>query len=325
MSQPKLILLCGLPASGKSTFTKVLSTYEDAIVLSSDDLRLELFNDINHQDDNGKVFEELYKRANQNIKNGKSVIIDATNTSSKRRMSTINQFSNCIKVAYYFNTPFEECVERDSQRDRTVGKRVIDRMYRQMQIPTYVEGWDVIHLVHENQSHDLSLSIRQAIEPIITSKSTYKQIFNYILQGIPLFKDILELPHDSKYHSLSVSRHTFHVWKEIQQSYANDLELLWAALLHDTGKADCKEFKDGSRYANFIGHEFVSGQLACQFLHWLGYDDGFILRVVELVQWHMRLMGAGDSEKAIKKLKDFVGDEVFEKLSILYDADLKAK
>lgn len=52
-------MLVGLPASGKSTYAKKLSKKENAIILSSDELRKELFGNINNQNHNAEVFKEL--------------------------------------------------------------------------------------------------------------------------------------------------------------------------------------------------------------------------------------------------------------------------
>jgi putative nucleotidyltransferase with HDIG domain len=238
-------------------------------------------------------------------------------------LERLNFNKDILKEVYYFSVSLEECVRRDRDRNRTVGSKVIDKMYRQLQIPTYAEGWSKIHLIHQSNAN-YSLAIREYFDNTINYAANYEYIFENVFCDIPPFSKIRDLPHDSKYHSFSVSRHTYHVWLEIQQKY-DDPVLIWAALLHDVGKAHCKEFKEGAKYAQFLGHEFVSGQLACQFLNSLGYDDDFILKVVELVQLHMRLMGAGNSEKAINKLKSFVGEETFHRLQALYDADLKAK
>jgi CRISPR/Cas system-associated endonuclease Cas3-HD len=101
--------------------------------------------------------------------------------------------------------------------------------------------------------------------------------------------------------------------------------MTWAALLHDTGKHFCKEFVDGKRYASFIGHENVSAQLACNLLLSLGYSTDFVLDVVEIIQNHMKLLSIGDSEKGKKKLLDFVGQEVYNKLVRFKEADTNAK
>ena len=59
-------MMIGLPASGKSTIAKELSKSEDAVIVSSDEIRREL-GDINDQSQNTKVFEEVEKRLKQNI------------------------------------------------------------------------------------------------------------------------------------------------------------------------------------------------------------------------------------------------------------------
>ena len=59
----KLIILCGLPGSGKSSYAEAFKDYDDAIyegstvIHSSDAIRGELFGDPSFQGDNAKVFE----------------------------------------------------------------------------------------------------------------------------------------------------------------------------------------------------------------------------------------------------------------------------
>lgn len=62
----KLFMMIGIPASGKSTIAKEISKSEDAIIVSSDDIRKE-FGNINDQSQNVKVFEEAERRSKQNI------------------------------------------------------------------------------------------------------------------------------------------------------------------------------------------------------------------------------------------------------------------
>ena len=62
----KLYMMIGLPASGKSTIAKEIAKSEDAVIVSSDEIRQE-FGDVNDQSQNAKVFEEVEKRLKQNI------------------------------------------------------------------------------------------------------------------------------------------------------------------------------------------------------------------------------------------------------------------
>lgn len=326
----KFIMLVGLPASSKSTYAIELSQLENAIILSSDSLREELYGDANHQDNNGELFHELYKRAKQHLTNGHSVIVDATNISQKRRIHTLNEFKDYHSEVYYFNTPFHKCINHDRMRERTVGKSVIDRMYRQLQIPTYSEGWNKINIIHDGKIPTDNKE-KEFLELAIDNDNSHDYLFAHALEGYKLFDDIYNLSHDSKYHSFSVSRHTYYVWEYIRNNYQgkDKLVMLWTTLLHDVGKAHCKEQKEGSRYFQFLGHENVGAQLSCQFLRKLGYDDSFILKVVELVQLHMRLLQLkmnedGENTEKIDKLLDFVGGDVFQKLKLLREADTQA-
>ena len=52
MDQPKFIMLCGLPASGKSFKAQELAKLHEATIFSSDALREEMFNDVNDQTHN---------------------------------------------------------------------------------------------------------------------------------------------------------------------------------------------------------------------------------------------------------------------------------
>lgn len=315
----KVIMLAGLPASGKSTYAKELSEKENAIILSSDDLRVELYGDVNHQDNNGELFQELYRRARQHLSSGQNVIIDATNISSKRRIHFINEFKQFEKECVYVSTLYDNCLFNDKKRERTVGKHVIDRMYKQLQIPFIEEGWDKVIYHHSN----LFRSSVNYLEEMIKNKASYDEM-STMFYASTAFRPIYELPHDSTYHSLSVSRHTYHVWEYVLDNYYGDdkLTMLWVALLHDVGKAFCKEFRDGKRYASFIGHENVSAQIAMNYLHQLGYDIDFIIEVAKIVQNHMRLLNGGD--KAEEKIQSMYGEDVLNKLKFFREADTQA-
>ncbi|QSF43440.1 AAA family ATPase [Paenibacillus tianjinensis] len=318
----KLIMLAGLPGSGKGLYAEGLSVNENAKILSSDNIRVELCGNEDCQDKNTEVFELLYKRAKEHLNNNKNVVIDATNISSKRRIHNVGEFKKHVLECHYLDTPFGICLQRDRNRSRTVGYGVIDRMYKSLQVPSLNEGWNDIKYVHTHTEAKVD-SLKDYFESVITQECSYSEMFYEAFQGAKIFENISDLPQDSSYHRLSVSRHTYHVWEHVLNNYEGKekLVMLWAALLHDIGKLHCKDFREGSRYANFIGHENVSAQLACNFLSWIGYEDNFVSKVVELVQFHMKLLSIGESEKGIEKLRRLVGEDVLLMLKSLREAD----
>ena len=323
----KLIVMVGLPASTKSSYAEKLKLEYDAVVLSSDKLREELLGDINSQDKNTNVFDEMNKRAKQLLDNGQNVIIDATNINRKRRIHLIN---NEIKadeyIVYYMNTPFAKCLYNDSQRGRNVGYEVINRMYKNMHIPTKLEGWDSVNWINDDFKYEKQY--RELLEINLPFEDDYEFLFADLGKVIHEFDDIYEVPQDSTYHSFSISRHIYYTYKYIQENYKGTrmLEMLYASLFHDLGKGHCKSFYnyegEEQRHANFIGHENVSAQLAAEYLVKLGYSESFVNYVVDLIQFHMMPMNASD--KVTAKLKNLLATEQFDDLMFLHEADRQA-
>jgi predicted kinase len=324
----KFIMLVGLPASGKSTLAEKLSKEENAIVLSSDKLREELFNDVNNQDNNGQLFEIMNSRANKLIQQGKNVIYDATNINRKRRKHLINHVVKADEnIVYYINNHVMTANYRDENRNRTVGKEVIYRMYKNLQIPVENEGWNqIIYTEHPSKYFE---KFRKEYELTVKSGLDHDELFKQLGKMIPEFRDITDLPQDSTYHSFSVSRHTYYVYKTIFNLYNKEdkLIMLWATLFHDLGKAFCKSFVnhkgEENKYAHFIGHENVSSQLAAVYLDLFGYDQEFVKQVTTLVQFHMMPMKS--TKDKMDEVKLLIGDDLFNKLLILHEADLNAK
>lgn len=341
-----LHIMVGLPGSGKSTkASEMLEKRNNIVLISTDDIREE-FGDINDQSKNNEVYDLYYKRAETALKEGKSVILDATNTTVKSRRVAIERLRKYVKgiVAHYFNVSYEVCLYRNNTRDRNVPENVITRMYKALQIPTYAEGFTSILFYNEQGIDPCDDIFWGADEISVDEMEEYissPQSYHEIMGGNPWWGNILqgiwELPQDNSFHSFSASRHSYYVWKYILENYDGEdrIAMLWAGLFHDAGKGFCKNFKrfeDGtiSRYANFIGHENVSAQMTAYVLSQY-YDTGFVLKVVEIIQYHMRLMQtSGDGSvhsvnKAYKKMNDFLGNDLMGKLEFFYEADTKAK
>ena len=142
--KPLLIVMVGLPGSGKSTKAEEINEEFGIKVYSSDKIRGELYGDENAQINHGKVFGTLYYRISRALERGEDCIVDATNCSRKDRSGVFKQI-RCDKpfdtVAYVVTTNVEECIRRDSGRDRTVGPEVVERFAKRFTIPSAEEGF----------------------------------------------------------------------------------------------------------------------------------------------------------------------------------------
>ena len=113
----KLIMLIGIPGSGKTTYSKELSERYSAKVISSDKVR-QLYVGI----DEKEVFPTVYKLCVEELKSGKNVILDATHITPKVRKRTFDALDAYgiayDKVAIFVDTPVEECNRRVEIRNQ---------------------------------------------------------------------------------------------------------------------------------------------------------------------------------------------------------------
>jgi predicted kinase len=132
----KIIMLKGLPASGKTTFAKQLIATGGGRVkrINKDDLR-DMIDDSVWSKEREKTILEIRDYIIENLlEKDFTVIIDDTNFHPKhekrfQEMATVFGAEFVIQD-HFCHMPLEDCIERDLKRDRSVGKRVIVDMWR---------------------------------------------------------------------------------------------------------------------------------------------------------------------------------------------------
>ena len=148
-------MLIGPAGSGKSTYAKKLCLNIGPIYctyLSSDQIRKELYGSEDAQCNPKKVFEIMLQRAVDALNNNMYVIYDATNLKTRHRKETLRYLETTVihsffKEATVIKVDRATAKERNANRSRVVPEYVIDRMYRQFELPTTAEGWDYINIV----------------------------------------------------------------------------------------------------------------------------------------------------------------------------------
>jgi len=142
----RLIVLIGLPGSGKSTW----AGQQGLNPLSSDLIRHILSDDDNNQTIHGEVFATLRYLLKRRIELKQPVTcIDATNLTPKERRPYIAtaQFYGCTAEAVYFDTPAAVCKQHNRNRVRQVPDEVIDSMAARLRPPSKDEGFTHITVV----------------------------------------------------------------------------------------------------------------------------------------------------------------------------------
>lgn len=136
-----IILICGLPGTGKDTYIK--EKYKDLPVISLDDIREEL--DVDSNDNQGLVYNNAKERAKDLLRNKKEFVWNATNITSLIRNKQLNLFHNynaSVKIVF-LETELKTNLERNRNRKKEVNEKVIFKLLSNIDIPEAYEAEDV--------------------------------------------------------------------------------------------------------------------------------------------------------------------------------------
>ena len=312
---PTLTMLVGVSYSGKSYFAQQLSRQINAKVLSSDQLRKELYGDEETQEHNQELFEILHKRIKQYLMSGISVIYDATNLNSKRREAFLKELESvrCNKACVIVATPIEVLKNRAKKRQRVVPWSVVESQIKNFNCPHMSEGWDYIWIKDSGN----------------VTKS--KAMFRYLKLFAKLGKSIF-IKHDNPNHSKTIGCHMIsalrYYWKNYCPVYSKYV-VSNAVLFHDIGKPFCKSFENTkgiiTEKAHFYSHENASSYI------WIAnsslFNDTSRLTVGALINWHMKpyLMSEKSLLKFCNKVRGTLGGNMMIKmLSDIHECDKSA-
>ena len=144
-------LIVGIQGSGKSSFAKELSKKENIEIVSTDAIRKN-----NPGIEEYKVWEIVYKRMADLIKENKDCIFDATSITKKVR----KRFFDSLKAynvevnadCYFLDTDVDICVERVSKRNMDENELYlpVDVIYsykERLEIPSVDEGFNKIIVI----------------------------------------------------------------------------------------------------------------------------------------------------------------------------------
>lgn len=298
-----LLVLIGLPGSGKSTKAKELAKTYNATIVSSDEFRKKEYGEESVQGNNSILFEKIHNEIINLLKEEKKVIFDACNLSHKHRKQLLDKISKLEvnKMCLLFGVPVERCLERNRNRERVVPEHVIVRMANNFNVPLWSEGWDNIEIIWDYNSDD------------------------YILEKYLEFADKYDQKNHN--HSMTLGHHSRKVAEYIKEYKVDDF-IYTSALLHDCAKPLTQVFHnmkgEKTEIAHYYDHHNRGAYEILFYGHNLLYSEDEILFMSALVNYHMRLYQI-DSEKSRKKLLNTVGEDLMYFLEMLNECDKKSK
>lgn len=134
-----LYVMCGIPGSGKSTFSRQIADRYNAVRLSLDEMNyVRQFKLIPH------VIDVLNE--------GNSVVADSLYTQKQWRTELLEAVKGieCRRVLICMDTPLDVCVQRNQSRGHPLPDYMVEHLFKKYEKPTLDEGWDEIINVSEN-------------------------------------------------------------------------------------------------------------------------------------------------------------------------------
>ncbi|NYT04232.1 MAG: ATP-binding protein [Candidatus Methanofastidiosa archaeon] len=114
-----LIVITGLPGTGKTTIAEELAKKIDAIVLSTDKIRKTIFEKpVYNEEDKRIVYNELFSQTSKSLSKGKNVILDGTfyTKALRKRAKEVGELFGKNVYFVYCETPEEILKERIENR-----------------------------------------------------------------------------------------------------------------------------------------------------------------------------------------------------------------
>lgn len=310
---PILMMMIGLPGSGKSSIAEnMMFESEKPIIHSSDKLREELYGNEDDQTNNEDLFVELHRRIKEDLRKGFNVIYDATNINKKRRIAFLRELTNihCKHSCLMVMTPYERCIELNKSRKRNVPEEVIERMIKNWQPADYSEGWDDIAVVF-NMGKDED-----------SSNWELKTLFNGDC-GIDNFNQ------ENSHHKLTLGEHCRKAADYILEKAPNDTRLQMAALLHDQGKImtksrlNSKGEDDGD--CHYYQHHCVGAYNSMFYTANAGFSIEDVIYIANLIYYHMHPYLSWKQSKSVeRRTRIQIGEKMFDDILLLHEADVYA-
>lgn len=236
----------------------------------------------------------MYSRTIKIIEEGIDVIYDATNLTYKNRKSILDKVTPLARCsAIIIATPLDTILKQNQSRKRVVPEEVIMRQLQQFEMPTFSEGFDIIQVIQSTNGA--------------------------LLHTLDEFSKMCHFDQHNSHHSMNLGDHCAAACKNIK----TDKEWLkHAAIFHDYGKLYTQTFHtmkgEKTEDAHYYGHANVGSYLYLSMYLPFGNDE--MVWMATVICYHMQPFFS-KTEKSINKWKVRLGEEMWDYIMLLHEAD----
>jgi tRNA uridine 5-carbamoylmethylation protein Kti12 len=191
MKKPKLIMLVGIPGSGKTTVAWNINIEAETFFASTDLIIEKIASALATTYD--AIFKDcidfaqsiLFKEIDKHIKLGHDIISDQTNLTVKSRKQKLIMFpENYYKHAIIVKAPPDNILEErlNSRKGKSIPKFIIKRMIDSFETVSYLEGFDAISIYDYMGQQEFTWD--ENSPSIKIDKDTYEKINNGFYKGL---------------------------------------------------------------------------------------------------------------------------------------------
>lgn len=160
IKEPYVVLLIGLPLSGKDTFLKSLDI-DNELIVSRDALIIQEANGLDYnlayrQIPSKKIDKLFYQQIRLRAENKQTVFINITHLTKKKRARSIQYFKPTHKIIgiQFPVLSIDEFRSRNKIRSENESKYISEKVYLELselyEQPSVEEGYDILILVENN-------------------------------------------------------------------------------------------------------------------------------------------------------------------------------
>lgn len=330
----KLILMKGIPCSGKTTYIEEMKQDKNTIVLSSDGLRETLGLD---RKDNS-VFGMIDKMLHDYLNQGKDIIIDATNLTHKKHThyrKIARKHRAEYVCCYVFSNPkiWEEYAkqrieEKWTDYDMETMFKIRRNMFAGLCFPLKNEFDEIRYrfldeTINPNSKNFFKHYYKKHLDLFLNNpKEFFKPLKScgYLYDVFPELDKAYGFDLKSKSSNLTLDEHIFKLCENIEEKKEVNI---WSAILHDLGKVvDGIQQTDEQGNCFYMGHQGASTEIAFLVLNRFDFSIEMIEEVCTIVNKHHYVSYTKNMKQ---KSKAFLGHDLFDKITKFQEADKKSK
>ena len=145
-------VLVGAPGAGKSTHAAKLAETENAVVISGDDVRQELYGSAEIQGNWADIWDRIDELVSESC--GMNIVLDGTHYKRSYReeaITLLRSYGYSRVEAVIMDASWATCLARNFKRERNVPDYIVKEMHSKLQSSLkdiYTEDFDSINFVY---------------------------------------------------------------------------------------------------------------------------------------------------------------------------------